>query len=217
MNSRFEALNMHRLIAGLTHNLNTPLNLILGYAQQLQKTYPEDPYLQKIIDAGLRIDQQLNDTSQALQTRLIQKTESIKLDEWWKREQSFLSSDLRIKREIVFESVSVPAELFVINSELMLSLVFENVIYSILELKTEPCVRIRISFEECRIQVIVKIALHLPNGMNAPNLIENIESRLESIKDSWGLQDWQDLVKLGTEPTSEADSMHLCLYILREQ
>lgn len=77
MENYFEALTTQQTIAGLIHNLNTPLNLILIYAQQLQGRYPEDQDLQKIIDAGLRIDSQLKDTMQALLDRLNPESESI--------------------------------------------------------------------------------------------------------------------------------------------
>ncbi|MCD4817992.1 MAG: hypothetical protein K8S23_04830 [Candidatus Cloacimonetes bacterium] len=46
-------------IEGLIHNLNTPLNTIVGYAQILKYKYPKSKEIEKITKAARKIDDQL--------------------------------------------------------------------------------------------------------------------------------------------------------------
>ncbi|MDY6915017.1 MAG: HAMP domain-containing sensor histidine kinase [Candidatus Cloacimonadota bacterium] len=61
-NIEYEILKRARLavlgckLEGIVHNLNSPLNTILGYAQILQNKYPQNNKLEKIYQAGLKID-----------------------------------------------------------------------------------------------------------------------------------------------------------------
>lgn len=196
MDPRFKTLTMRHLLTGLIHNLNTPLNLILGYAQQLQRAYPDETGLQKIIDAGLRIDHQLNNANGALQVRLFQNTQNFDPEVWLRRELSFLSCDLKIKRGIVFDCVSVSAGISVNNSEQLLSLVFETVIYSILESKTEASARIGLSLASEPDAIILGISFPQATIGYTGDLIRIVNAHLDPLIESWDIPDWQNFLNL---------------------
>jgi signal transduction histidine kinase len=54
------------VLEGLIHNIRTPLNLILGYAQQMQKQ-TDNPYLERIYQAGIKIDDLMQGTWEAFE------------------------------------------------------------------------------------------------------------------------------------------------------
>ncbi|HNX00521.1 MAG TPA: HAMP domain-containing sensor histidine kinase [Candidatus Cloacimonadota bacterium] len=48
--------NLERSLEGLIHNINTPLNTIIGYVQILLRESPDSKALQKIMESGFQID-----------------------------------------------------------------------------------------------------------------------------------------------------------------
>lgn len=213
MEPRFETLTMRHILEGLNHNLNTPLNLILGYAQHLQGSYPGDPYLQKIIDAGLKIDHQLSNLMQAVHARLFQETESFELDVWLQRELSFLYCDLKIKRSVVFEQNSIPAQLMVRNSRSLLSLAFETIIYSIMELNPESATRIALTLLRGSQEITLKLSFPALIDYSPEDVKEITIKRLSESLNSWGKSDWDSFIGIeaGTAPDSLGIDLNLVI------
>ncbi len=88
------------VLEGLIHNLRTPLNLILGYAQKLEQ--PSD-LARRIYEAGIRLDDLLQETWEALQTRLSEKKPT-ELNAWLKSELALLHSVLPVKHRFMLIS-----------------------------------------------------------------------------------------------------------------
>lgn len=195
MENRFEALTLRQILAGLKHNLNTPLNLILGYAQQLQGSYPENPGLQKIIDAGLKIDKQLTDCRDEVQARLFQDSETFDLCAWLQAELSFLYCDLQIKRGIVFETQALPETLLISCSRPLLSLTFETIILSILEFKSGSAVRIHFRISPETAETCLRISSEPALKLSNPELADLVNQRLDQALNSWGISNREDCLK----------------------
>ncbi|MCB5259614.1 MAG: hypothetical protein PHY41_00365 [Candidatus Cloacimonetes bacterium] len=93
---------VQKVLEGLIHNLNNPLNLILAYSHRLKKDHPELTELDKIYDAGIKIDDLLKELYQLLIDKaLAQKTE-ICLNDWLSGELEYLQHYLPIKHTISF-------------------------------------------------------------------------------------------------------------------
>lgn len=103
------------LINGLAHNINTPLNLILGFAQQAQSANPQLEQLQKIINAGLRIDDILTQTIKNMQYRESFETGYYSLVELVQNHITALMNNLKIKRSLALK-LSLPAEPILIST-----------------------------------------------------------------------------------------------------
>jgi signal transduction histidine kinase len=103
------------LINGLAHNINTPLNLILGFAQQAQSANPQLEQLQKIFNAGLRIDDILTQTIKNMQYRESFETGYYSLVELVQNHITALMNNLKIKRSLALK-LSLPAEPILIST-----------------------------------------------------------------------------------------------------
>lgn len=91
------------ILEGLIHNLRSPLNLVLGYAQKLDpQTCPD--YKNRIYNAGIMLDDQLQNTWEALQYRSCED-KSTDLNEWLKQEIVLLNNYMQIKHRMVFETI----------------------------------------------------------------------------------------------------------------
>jgi hypothetical protein len=126
-----EALSMHHILEGLVHNINTPLNVIIGYSQQLKKQYPEIKYLDKITEAGLEIDDLVKACSEAFINRTDSTLESFGLNQWLESEIRLLRNVLEIKHALKFEISISETEVTVNSRPLILSLFFESLVLTI--------------------------------------------------------------------------------------
>ena len=213
MENRFETLTTQHIIAGLIHNLNTPLNLILGYAQQLQGSYPGDPALQKIVDAGLRIDSQLNGTMQAIHNRLSQKTECFELDNWLKHELSLLMCDLRIKRGISFEQDNIQPQISICNSQLILSLLFQTLILNILELYAPKSIKMKLSIGQEDGSGIINMSYQAPQDHQHDDLSSTLVKGLDQILGAWSESNWNENIKVSITSKPDLTAINLKLKI----
>lgn len=120
------------IVEGLIHNLNNPLNIILGFAQVLKKKDPEDKNVNRIYSAGIEINRQLKELSSHLYARSFATKSNVDLGAWLSGELSFLDHHLAIKNSVKFEREDLCDDIEVISSELALSLWYEDKIQKIL-------------------------------------------------------------------------------------
>jgi signal transduction histidine kinase len=123
-----EALSLHHVLEGLVHNINTPLNIIIGYSQQLKKQYPDIKYLEKITEAGLEIDDLVKACSEAFVNRTDSTEETFGLNQWLENEIRLLKNNLEIKHALRFDTYPSATEVKVTSRPLILSLFFESLV-----------------------------------------------------------------------------------------
>lgn len=128
MNQNLLLLSMQRVLAGLVHNINTPLNLILGYSQQLQLSVGDNPYLQKILDAGFKIDDILRIAVDNIHERTFGETKELDLGKWLHAELTFLQNELSIKRKISFSFTPPQETILVTTSAPLLGLIVDSLV-----------------------------------------------------------------------------------------
>jgi len=152
-----DTIVFRKVLEGLIHNVNTPLNLILGYVQHLQKKHPELEYLDKIFDAGLQIDDLLNQTHRNVLHRLILQKSSFELDSWLKDELDFLHNDLSIKHQTDISYIPSDTALKVETSYLLLCVVFEQIIFKLLAAAQGQVLSLKVKIlpEERSLQVLI--------------------------------------------------------------
>ncbi|MCB5271637.1 MAG: hypothetical protein LHW56_07310 [Candidatus Cloacimonetes bacterium] len=90
------------ILEGLVHNLNNDLNLILGYAQRLNKSHPEFKETNIIYDAGIKVDDTLKGLVRHLESKSFAFEQDVCLDDWLDQELEYLQNNLLIKHKIVF-------------------------------------------------------------------------------------------------------------------
>ncbi len=130
--NRIETLAMYKVMEGLIHNINTPLNLIIGYSQQLKKQYPEISHLDKINNAGLKIDEIVQACSKQMIQRLQNKTLDFELNQWVRDEINLLNNILDIKHSLLFEANLSEGIVSVNSNPLIMGLFFESIILYII-------------------------------------------------------------------------------------
>lgn len=126
--NRIETLVMYKVLEGLIHNINTPLNLIIGYSQQLKKQYPEISNLDKINNAGLKIDEIVQACSRQMITRLQPEIKIFDLKQWLLEEVKLLNNILDIKHKLQFKTILPEDNVMVKSSQLMLGLFLESLL-----------------------------------------------------------------------------------------
>ena len=90
------------ILEGLIHNLNNPLNLVLGYSNILRKNHPDSVEAKKIYDAGIRMSDMLNELYQHISERSVAALQQISLALWLTRELEYLDHYLPVKHSIRF-------------------------------------------------------------------------------------------------------------------
>jgi light-regulated signal transduction histidine kinase (bacteriophytochrome) len=123
-----ETLSLYRVLEGLIHNINTPLNVVIGYSQQLKKQYPDITYLDKITEAGLAIDDLIRSCAESFVGRLDNGLSSFDLNKWLEVEIRFLKNILEVKHAVKFEIKPGKNLPEVLSNQLMLSLFFESLV-----------------------------------------------------------------------------------------
>ncbi len=110
-----ETITARRILEGVLHNLNNPLNLVLGYAQRIKQMYPDSTEADKIYRAGIQMDDLLKDLTQKLWDNSFEIKQIIDLNHWLKGELKYLQNYLPVKHHVVFrlvdkaENVEIPA------------------------------------------------------------------------------------------------------------
>lgn len=186
MQSRTEKLFFRHILEGLIHNLNTPLNLIMGYGQQLQKLHPEMEGLNKIVKASIEMDDFLKHTYKAFLDRFEPCAEEIDLYEFLASELKYFTNDLYIKHRCRFELVAPEHSLLVKTSRLALSYSLENLISGIIEQVSQASLSMQFSFEEEADSACIKLIMDISmpkedaQGLIAKSRISSLYSQFSS-------------------------------------
>jgi len=90
-----------QILEGLIHNVRTPLNLILGYAQHC-RTKDRNEFADKIRNAGIRVDDLLQELWDSLNVITEVKTHQSLLT-WLKAEQVIIHNCLQLKHRYMLE------------------------------------------------------------------------------------------------------------------
>jgi len=113
---------------GLIHNLRTPLNLVLGYAQKISD---DNGFSARIYEAGVKMDDMLQQTWEALQTRLSGQSPT-ELNEWLQSELVILHCVLPIKHHFSINAGFLNSPVMVDASPRQLSERLENLLFNLL-------------------------------------------------------------------------------------
>lgn len=155
------------ILEGMIHNARTPLNLILGYAQQLQKQ-GENVYLERIYKAGIAIDDIFSSTWEALQMRSAEPV-SLNLNEWLNAELSLLYNHLMIKHKLIMKSEIPQEDVCCTVSPLQLSQWLEATLLCIVGSSDEGNMQAKISLHT---NASLIIELYCPDGGKLINTIQ---------------------------------------------
>jgi signal transduction histidine kinase len=113
---------LEKRLEGLIHNINTPLNTIIGYVQILLRENPESKALQKIMESGFQIDASLksiHDKIEASRTRFPQYVDVNKV----------IRNELEISRNNLFFKHNVNVELALEEKLPLLNIVYGDLSY----------------------------------------------------------------------------------------
>lgn len=144
-----EKLYFRHILEGLIHNINTPLNLILGLSQQLQKQHPEIEVSSKILKAGLHIDDVLHASYQGFLATMRGEEEEFELSVWLENEVKYLLNDLKIKHRSTFSIDTQSQKLSVCASPMMLGYYLETVIARLLEHTSKQSLELELRLDKC--------------------------------------------------------------------
>lgn len=97
-----DAILMRQILEGLIHNLNNPLNLILGYSHIMLTAHPDSAEAKKIYQAGIRIDETLKELYSRILERSFAEKQEISLVSWLDGELNFLQHCLTLKHSFSF-------------------------------------------------------------------------------------------------------------------
>lgn len=97
-------------VEGIVHNINSPLNSILGYAQLMKKEQPDNPDLVKIIKAGKNISHQVKELLRKVKENDIALQRLIDVNKLLRQELSFLEHNIYFKHHIELD-VKLAADL----------------------------------------------------------------------------------------------------------
>lgn len=94
-----------RRVEGVVHNMNSPLNSILGYAQLLKKTYKNDEDVEKIIEAAKNISHAVKTLLRKVQHDNISMLHPIDINELIEQELELLNHNLFFKHYVDMETI----------------------------------------------------------------------------------------------------------------
>lgn len=114
------------IMEGLIHNLNNPLNLILGYSHILRKAQPDNAEIAKIYQAGIRMDEVLKELYNRISERSFELIQEISLASWLTRELDYLQHYLCIKHGIRFVREDLTDDQVVLASLIELGTWYES-------------------------------------------------------------------------------------------
>ena len=90
-----------QILEGLIHNVRTPLNLILGYAEHAQK-HDKSEYATRIHNAGIKLDDLLQNTWNSLQ-QMTDARISQSLTDWIRAWEVIMNNYLHLKHSFHLE------------------------------------------------------------------------------------------------------------------
>lgn len=112
------------VLEGLIHNLRTPLNLVLGYSQKIQD---ENGFSRKIYDAGIKMDDMLQQSWEALQVRLSDNSPT-ELNAWLQSELVVMHNILPLKHHYEIKATFWDAPVEVLASPRELGEIVEELL-----------------------------------------------------------------------------------------
>lgn len=182
---RLEALSMFKVLDGLIHNINTPLNVIIGYSQQLKKQYPEIAYLESITDAGIQIDDLVQACSRQYVTRMQNEIRKFELGSWLADEIKLLKNILEVKHSLRFELNQPEQKISVKSNPMLLGLFIDALV---LQAKAENsntngdnivCFRITNSGDFAVLSILLPENEKVTSGLSS--FLTGLESSLEQM------------------------------------
>ncbi|MCB5235197.1 MAG: hypothetical protein LHW60_08175 [Candidatus Cloacimonetes bacterium] len=183
------------IIEGLIHNLNNPLNLVLGFAQKLKKSHPDNKEINIIYDAGIKMNKQLKELSSNLYARSFAISKTIKLGDWLDNETVFLENHLELKHSMRFERKDYAENLEIESSELALALWFEEKLQKMIR----SGVRGRIRIGVCLFDELPSLYISPETGLD-----ENLKEMLLQDCDSGLYLSAEQTIKSAWNPTINA-------------
>ncbi len=87
-------------VEGIVHNLNSPLNTILGYAQLMKKVYPDNQDIDKIIASGKVISQDVKSLFRKIQEGSISMKQPVDVNKILRQEIELLKHNLFFKHHV---------------------------------------------------------------------------------------------------------------------
>jgi signal transduction histidine kinase len=185
---------LSKILEGLIHNINTPLNLILGYAYQLQKHHPDLPQVQKIYDAGIQLDDMVHNCLKQINLRTDIEMQPIDLAAWLLDEIKLFQDDLDIKHSIflkltlpdniVPELFEEPGNVMVMVNPMLLSITLESVILQFVRNQHAGCTDNQIQLILSTQQSIIRLSIILPSELSAIHLqADDLKRELEDFFD----------------------------------
>ncbi len=141
---RNELTSFRVILEGLIHNINTPLNLVMGYVQKKQKQDPECEILGRIYDAALKIDDILQRSYKNVIHRTVLRKTDFDLVKWLDEEISFMSNDLKFKHHSRIDFEPASQATMVNTSALLLALTFESLISCFMGIETDDLIELKI-------------------------------------------------------------------------
>jgi signal transduction histidine kinase len=150
---------LEKRLEGLIHNINTPLNTIIGYVQILLRENPDSKALQKIMESGFQIDASLksvHDKIEANRSRFIQQIDV----------NNVIKNELEIGRNNLFFKHNVHLELTLAENLPLVNMVYGDLSYCLdavlwnaiesLESRETKSIYIETKMQNERLQIIVK-------------------------------------------------------------
>lgn len=89
-----------RMLAGVLHNLNSPLSYIMGQTQMLQLTHPEVENLEKIEEQALRMGRIISSILKRIKTSQVRDSVALQINDLLKEEVLFLESNPYFRHEV---------------------------------------------------------------------------------------------------------------------
>jgi signal transduction histidine kinase len=131
------------VLEGMIHNIRTPLNLIMAYAQQ-QKKLEVSELSEKILSSALKIDDMLQETWEAVQSRSPER-EPVSLESWLNSELKLINCILPFKHRLLIDAVSLNSEVKAQISTLYLSVWVESLLDMLIRLIPIGQIKISVS------------------------------------------------------------------------
>ncbi len=137
-----KAIPLH-LLEGLIHNLRTPLNVVIGYAQQPVT----DSARKQIYNAGINLDDQLQQLLDSL-SAITEETIIQPVYPWLEAELCLLKNILTIKRRFKISIPDIDPELYCTFSGQELSIFTEELLLEIASLFPDESMELMMGFHE---------------------------------------------------------------------
>ncbi|MBM4398713.1 MAG: hypothetical protein FJ041_00055 [Candidatus Cloacimonetes bacterium] len=181
---RLETATFQSVLDGLIHNVNTHLNIILGYSQQLAKQYPDIEKLIVINEAGLQIDNIISSSSKHLQQILKGGVCEVNLVSWMRNELLYLSNILELKHTLQISFDTTDEDLYCIVSPYLLAFNLERFFLFLVRKdalnKDHNCVSIKIEKQIRDISLIIQLSLNKDSGHNLTEYLDVLNNETES-------------------------------------